>query len=171
MHVSSVSPPCLFSLIAFEIRCIGRVLSVLGSRLKNEVYIRIHTCFPAFTFGVYFHCMLYMFVATKMQAVTITIIRCNCWMETTRHVVNKRIHSPNLRNRQNQQPRKGSLSLMRCNFRMENTISQIEHNIFHLSNRTNRNSTSRVVNNIFYSRNRTNRLNRQLCKGSLSLMR
>ena len=60
MHVSSVSPPCLFSLIAFEIRCIGRVLLVLGSRLKNEVYIRIHICFPAFIFGVYFHCMLHV---------------------------------------------------------------------------------------------------------------
>lgn len=82
MHVSSVSPPCLFSLIAFEIQCIGRVMLVVGSRLKNEVYIRIHTCFPAFIFGVYFHCMLYMFVATKMKAVTITIIRCNCRMET-----------------------------------------------------------------------------------------
>ena len=57
MHVSSVSPPCLFSLIAFEIRCIGRVLLVLGSNLKNEV---IHTCFPAFNFGVYFHCMLHV---------------------------------------------------------------------------------------------------------------
>ena len=32
----SVSPPCLFSLIAFEIRCIGRVLLVLGSRLKGS---------------------------------------------------------------------------------------------------------------------------------------
>ena len=122
MHVSSVSPPCLFSLIAFEVRCIGRVLSVLGSRLKNEVYtqytfhcvsppclfslmdfeiwcigrvlfkflknevyIRIHTCFPAFIFGFCFHCMLYMrmFVGMKMQAVTFTIIRCNyCRMET-----------------------------------------------------------------------------------------
>ena len=82
MHVSSVSPPCLFSLIASEIRRIGRVLLVLGSRLKNEVYMRKHTCFPAFIFGVYFHCMLYMFVGTKMQAVTITIIRCNCRMET-----------------------------------------------------------------------------------------
>ena len=49
----------------FEIWCIGRVLLVLGSRLKNEVYIRIHICFPAFIFGVYFHCMLYMFVGTK----------------------------------------------------------------------------------------------------------
>ena len=116
MHVSSVSPPCLFSLIAFQVRCIGRVLSVLGSRLKNEVYtqytfhcvsppclfslmdfeiwcigrvlfkflknevyIRIHTCFPAFIFGFCFHCMLYMrmFVGMKMQAVTFTIIRCN----------------------------------------------------------------------------------------------
>ena len=39
MHVSPVSPPCLFLLIAVEIRCIGRVLLVLGSRLKDEVYI------------------------------------------------------------------------------------------------------------------------------------
>ena len=66
----------------FEIWCIGRVLLVVGSRLKNEVYIRIHTCFPAFIFCVYFHCMLYMFVGTKIQAVTFTIIRCNCRMET-----------------------------------------------------------------------------------------
>ena len=94
-----VSPPCLLSLMDFEIWCIGRVLLFLGSRLKNEVYIRIHTCFPAFIFGVYFHCMLYMFVATKMQAVTITIIRCNCRMETTRHIVNKSIRSPNRMNR------------------------------------------------------------------------
>ena len=49
------SPPCLFSLMDFEIWCIGRVLLVLGSRLKNELYVRIHTCFPAFIFGVYFH--------------------------------------------------------------------------------------------------------------------
>mgnify|MGYP006896132335 FL=1 len=34
----SVSPLWLFSLIAFEIRCIGRVLLVLGSRFKSEVY-------------------------------------------------------------------------------------------------------------------------------------
>ena len=32
----SVSPPCLISLIAFEIRCIGRVLLVLGSRSKGS---------------------------------------------------------------------------------------------------------------------------------------
>ena len=134
MHTRfNVSPPCLLSLMDFEIWCIGRVLLVLGSRLKNEVYIRINTCFPAFIFGVYFHCMLYMFVATKMQAVTITI--------------------------------------MRCNFRMESTICQIEHNIFHSSNRTNRDSTCQVVNEIFHSSNRTNRPNRQTCKGSLSLMR
>ena len=156
----------------FEIWCIGRILLVLGSRfLKNEVYIRTHTCFPAFIFAVYFHCMLYMFVATKMQAVTITIIRCKCRMETTRHVVNIRIRSPNRTNRPNRQRCKGSLSLIRCNFLMETTICQIEHNIFHSSNRTNRNSTCRVVNNIFHFPNRMNRLNRQTCKGSLSLMR
>ena len=107
MHVSSVSPPCLFSLIAFEIRCICRVLSVLGSGLKNEVYTRIHTCFSAFVFGVYFHCVPYMFVTTKMEAFTITIIRCNGRMETTRHVVNKSIRSPNRMNRPNQQTCKG----------------------------------------------------------------
>ena len=146
------------------------VLLVLGSHLKNEVYIRIHTCFPTFIFGVYFHCML-MFVATKMQAVTITIIRCNRQMETTRHVVNKSIRSLNRTNRPNKKNLQGSLSLMRRNFRMKTTICQIEHNIFHPSNRTNRNSTCRVVNNIFHLPNRTNRLNRQTCKGSLSLMR
>ena len=71
----------------------------------------------------------------------------------------------------NRQACKGSLLLMRCNFRMENTICQIEHNIFHLLNRTNRNSTCRVVNKIFHSANRTHWLNQQTCKGSLSLMR
>ena len=40
----SVYPWCLFSLIAFEIRCIGKVLLVLGSRLKNEVYIHVSQC-------------------------------------------------------------------------------------------------------------------------------
>ena len=40
----------LFSLIDFGIRCIGRVLLVLGSLLKNE-----HTLFPVFILGVYFH--------------------------------------------------------------------------------------------------------------------
>ena len=49
MHVSSVSPPCLFSLIAFEIRCNGRVLLVLGSRLKKDRARGI--------LGVQFHCM------------------------------------------------------------------------------------------------------------------
>ena len=88
-----------------------------------------------------------------------------CW------VVNKIFHSPNRTNRPNRQACKGSLSLMRCNFRMENTICQIEHNIFHSLNRTNRNSTCQVVNKIFHSPNRTNRLNRQICKGSLSIMR
>ena len=162
-----VSPPCLLSPMNFEIWCIGGFRQlVLGSRLKDEVYIRIHTCFPAFIFVVYFHCMLYTLVATKMQAVTITIIRRNRRMETTRHVVNKSIRSPNRTNRPNQQTCKGH-----CNFRIESTICQIEHNIFHSSNRTNRNSTCRVVNNIFHSPNRTNRLNRQICKGSLSLMR
>ena len=60
MRVSSVSPPWLFSQMDFEIWCIDRVLLVLGSRLKNEVYIGMHTRFPAFIFGVYFHCMLYL---------------------------------------------------------------------------------------------------------------
>ena len=60
---------------------------------------------------------------------------------------------------------------MRRYFRMENTICQIEHNIFHSWNRTNRNSSCRVVNNVFHSPNRTNRMNRQTCTGSLSLMR
>ena len=41
---SSVYPRCIFTLIAFEIRSIGRVLLVLGSRLKNDT--------------VKFHCML-----------------------------------------------------------------------------------------------------------------
>ena len=43
----SVHPRCLFSLIAFEICCIGRVLLVLGSRLKNEVefdWVRLIFC-------------------------------------------------------------------------------------------------------------------------------
>ena len=90
---------------------------------------------------------------------------------STCQVVNKIIRSPNRTNRPNRQTCKGSLLLMRCNFRMENTLCQIEHNIFHSSNRTNRNSTCRVVNKTFYSPNRTNRPNRQACKGSLSLMR
>ena len=70
--------------------------------------MRIHTCFPAFILGVYF-----LFVPTKMQAVTITIIRCNCRMETTRHVVNKSIRSPNRTNWPKQTNLQGSLSLMR----------------------------------------------------------
>ena len=90
---------------------------------------------------------------------------------STCRVVNKIFHSPNRTNRPNRQACNGSLSLMRCNFRMENTICHIEHNIFHSSNRTNRNSTCRVVNKIFHSPNKTNRLNRQTCKGSLSIMR
>ena len=90
---------------------------------------------------------------------------------STCQVVNKIIRSPNRTNRPNGQASKGSLSLMRCNFRMENTICQIKHNIFHSSHRTNRNSTCRVVNKIFHSPNRTNRPHRQTCKGSLSLMR
>ena len=90
---------------------------------------------------------------------------------STCQVVNKIIRSPNRTNRPNRQTCKGSLSLMRCNFRMENTICQIEHNIFYLSNRTNQNSTCRVPNKIFHSPNRTNRPNRQTCKESLSLKR
>ena len=103
-------------------------------------------------------------------------MRCNFRMEisirgnSTCRVVNKIFHSPNRTNRPNRQACKGSLSLIRCNFRMENTICQIEHNIFHSSNGTNRNSTCRVVNKIFHSPNRTNRPNRQACKGSLSLI-
>ena len=38
MFAACVYPRCLFSLIYFEIRCIGRVLLVLGSRLKNDRY-------------------------------------------------------------------------------------------------------------------------------------
>ena len=89
---------------------------------------------------------------------------------STCQVVNKIIHSPN---RPNRQTSKGSLSLMRCHFRMENTTCKIKHNIFHSSNRTNRyfTCTCRVVNEIFHSLNRTNRLKRQTCKGSLSLMK
>ena len=79
MHVSSVSPPCLFSLIAFEIQCIGKVMLVVGSRLKNEVYIHVSLHLSS----VFIFTACYMFVATKMQAVTITIMRCNFWMEST----------------------------------------------------------------------------------------
>ena len=75
-----------------------------GSRLKNEVL----TCtFPFLSSVFIFTAHAYMFLATKMQAVTITIIRCNCRMETTRHVVNKSIRSPNRTNRPNQQTCKG----------------------------------------------------------------
>ena len=43
----SVSPPCLFSLIAFEIRYIGRVLLVIGLCLKNEVNMHVCLCFSS----------------------------------------------------------------------------------------------------------------------------
>ena len=47
----SVYPQCLLSLIDFEIWCIGRVLLVRGSRLKNELY--------TYTFpSVYPRCLL-----------------------------------------------------------------------------------------------------------------
>ena len=52
MHVSSVSPPCLFSLIAFEPRRIGRALLVLGSRLKNEVNVHISSVSPPCLFSL-----------------------------------------------------------------------------------------------------------------------
>ena len=55
---SSVSPPCLFSLIAFEIRCIGRLLLVLSSRLKERGK---HARFPLFVLHVYFHGLLLKF--------------------------------------------------------------------------------------------------------------
>ena len=41
-HCSIIA--CLFSMMAFEIRCIGRGLSVLDSRLKDEVYIHASLC-------------------------------------------------------------------------------------------------------------------------------
>ena len=69
--------------------------------------------------------------------------------DSTCQVVNEIFDWSNTTNRPNRQTWKGSLSLMRCNFRMENTICQIVHNIFHSSNRTSRNSTCRVVNNLF----------------------
>ena len=87
---------------------------------------------------------------------------------STCKVVKKIIRSLNRTNRPNRQTCKGSLSIMRCNFRMENPICQIEHNISHSSNRTKGNSSCRVVNKIVHSPNRTNRLNRQTWKGSLS---
>ena len=90
---------------------------------------------------------------------------------STCKVVKKIIRSLNRTNRPNRQTCKGSLSIMRCNFRMENPICQIEHNISHSSNRTKGNSSCRVVNKIVHSPNRTNRLNRQTWKGSLSIMR
>ena len=80
-----------------------------------------------------------LLVATKMQAVTITIIRCKCRIGTTSQVVNKIIRSPY---RTDRETCKGSLSLMRCNCRIEN-------------------STCRIVQKILYSPNRTNRSNRQ----------
>ena len=43
MLVSGLSR-CLFPVTDFEIRCIGEVLLVLGSRLKNEVYIHVSQC-------------------------------------------------------------------------------------------------------------------------------
>ena len=44
-RIPAIYPRCLFSLIAFEIRCIGRLLLVLGSRLKNEENMHVSLCF------------------------------------------------------------------------------------------------------------------------------
>ena len=143
--------------------------STVSSRLTLKER-GIHTLFPVFILGVQFTAAACCdenasghHHYNKMQL-----------SDGSCQVVNKIIRSLNRTNRPNRQTCKGSLSLMRCNFRMENTICQIEHNIFHSSNRTNRtnrNSTCRVVNKIFHSPNRTNRLNRQTCKGSCSIMR
>ena len=46
------SPRCLFSLLAFEIRCIGRALLVLGSRLKNEVDMHVSSVSPPCLFSL-----------------------------------------------------------------------------------------------------------------------
>ena len=60
-----------------------------GSRLKNEVYnINLHVSLCLSSVFIF---TAYMFVATKMQAVIIAIIRCNCRMETTRHVVSLKV--------------------------------------------------------------------------------
>ena len=40
------------SLIDFEIQCIGRVLLVRGSRLKNEVYIHFPCVYPRCLFSL-----------------------------------------------------------------------------------------------------------------------
>ena len=47
-----VCPRCLFSLLAFEIRCIGRALLVLGSRLKNEVNMHVSSVSPPCLFSL-----------------------------------------------------------------------------------------------------------------------
>ena len=88
--------------------------------------------------------------------------------KSTCHIVNKIFHSPTRTNPLNRQTCKGSLSLMRCNCRIENSTCRIVQKYLYSPNRTNR---SNIVNKIFHSPTRTNPLNRQTCKGSLSLMR
>ena len=48
---------------------------------------------------------------------------------STCQVVKNIIRSPNRTNRPSRQTCKGSLLVLRCNFRLENTICHIEHNI------------------------------------------
>ena len=91
-----------------------------------------------------------------------TIIRCNCRMETllVRSWIKLSVR------RIERIGRMDKLARFIVNNEMQFAVVE-----YHSSNRTNRNSPCRVVNNIFHSPNRTNRLNRQTCKGSLSLMR
>ena len=153
----------VYLLIDFESRCIGRVLLVRGSRIKNEVYIHVSQCLSS-VFSFTACCLL----RRKCKRTRSGHHQYNKMQlsggNSTCKVVKKIIRSLNRTNRPNRPNRqtcKGSLSIMRCNFRMENPICQIEHNISHSSNRTKGNSSCRVVNKIVHSPNRTNRLNRQ----------
>ena len=138
--------------------------STVSSRLTHKER-GIHTRFSVFILGVQFHCML--LVATKKRTRSghhqynkMQLSGGNSTCKVVKKII-RSLNRTNRPNRPNRQTCKGSLSIMRCNFRMENPICQIEHNISHSSNRTKGNSSCRVVNKIVHSPNRTNRLNRQ----------
>ena len=148
MHVSwSVSPPCLFSLIAFEVRCIGRVLSVLGSRLKNEVCIHVSLCFSSmfmFTDGfwnlVYWKGTVSSRLTLKERGIHTNTYTFPC-------------------------------VYLRCSFSLhavhvgwdENASGHLHYNKMQLL--SDGNSTRQHVDKIIRSPNRTKRPNRQTCKG------
>ena len=145
MFPACVYPRCLFSLIYFEIRCIGRVLLVLGSRLKNEENMRVFLCF------------------SSMIIYTDAFWNSFYWQSTVISRLTLKERGIHTRFSPSAYPR--CLVSLHAAYCDENASGPHHYKKMKSSDG---NSTCHVVNTVFHSPNRTNRPNRQACEGSSS---